>query len=130
MAKFSDRLREAKSKDSYWIEAAKLDFALEFTRLMKEKGVNKAEMANRLNTSPAYITKLLRGDANLTIESMVKAVRALNCDFHTHISHPNASVRWFDVHVSKGIAAESYSDGLSWAKQIKEPNRGRVSAAA
>ncbi|MHB1099533.1 MAG: helix-turn-helix domain-containing protein [Burkholderiales bacterium] len=129
MATFSDRLKEARASDSYWVETAKLDFALEFTRHMKEQGVSKSEMAKRLKTSPAYITKLLRGDANLTIESMVKAARALNCDFHTHIAHRNASVRWVDVHVNENQMSKPNPEGLSWAKYVREPNREHPAAA-
>jgi transcriptional regulator with XRE-family HTH domain len=39
----------------------------------------KAELARRLKTSRAYITKLLQGSANFTLESLVKVARALDC---------------------------------------------------
>lgn len=130
MTAFSAMLKEAKSKDSYWVEAAKLDFALELTRHMKVQVVSKADMAKLLGTSPAYITKLLRGDANLTIESMVKASRVLGCDFHTHIANRNASVKWFEVHINDDQISRLNPEASLWAKFVKEPHRELVTVAA
>lgn len=130
MTAFSAILQDTKSKDAYWVEAAKLDFALEMTRQMKVQSVSRADMAKRLCTSPAYITKLLRGDANLTIESMVKASRVLGCDFHTQIAHRNASVKWFDVHTSTSQVSRANPEALSWAKFVKEHHREPVPVAA
>ncbi|MFZ1547900.1 MAG: helix-turn-helix transcriptional regulator [Candidatus Nitrotoga sp.] len=130
MTAFSAMLREVKSKDSYWVEAAKLDFALELTRHMNVQSVSKADMAKRLGTSPAYITKLLRGDTNLTIESMVKASRALGCDFHTHVAHRNAAVKWFEVYTNESQVSRPNPEALRWAKFVKEPHREPVPVAA
>jgi plasmid maintenance system antidote protein VapI len=123
---FSMMLKDAKSKVAYWVEAAKLDFALELTRHMKEKSVSNAELASRLETSPAYITKLLRGDGNLTIETMVKATRAIDCDFHIHISHRNATVKWLDV-ISNDKANPEAS---RWVQNAKVKHHDSVSIAA
>ncbi|MEW6563306.1 MAG: helix-turn-helix transcriptional regulator [Pseudomonadota bacterium] len=127
MKTFSEMLATAKQDDAYWVEAAKLDFALELTRQMKLQGVNNAELARRLGTSAAYVTKLLRGDGNLTIETMVKAGRTLDCDFHTHLARRNASVRWLDSHDNeKRINPEADR----WVKSTKEPHREPIPVAA
>jgi transcriptional regulator with XRE-family HTH domain len=42
----------------------------------KNAGLSYADLAKKIGTSAAYITKVFRGDANLTIESMVKLSRA------------------------------------------------------
>ena len=39
---------------------------------MQAKGMNRAELASRMGTSKAYITRLLRGDANPTVRSLVR----------------------------------------------------------
>lgn len=67
---------EAQKRDSYWVEKAKLDFAVSLERKRKLSDISYADMAKKLATSAAYISKVFRGDSNLTIESMVKLARA------------------------------------------------------
>ena len=48
---------------------------------MKELGVNKTELAKRMNVSRPYITKVLRGDVNFTFATAARFARALEMDF-------------------------------------------------
>jgi transcriptional regulator with XRE-family HTH domain len=89
--------RDQQAGDEFWIEDAKVEFAVAMERIMKQSGLNKSALAVRLGTSPAYITKVLRGDANLTINSMVKLARAAGGSLHIHIAKEHSEVRWFDV---------------------------------
>ena len=66
----------AKKDDTYWIEKIKLDFAVDLERRRRALGMTSAEFAKELGVSRAYVSKVSRGDANLTIESMVKLARA------------------------------------------------------
>jgi len=94
---FKNLFAEAKKRDSYWVEHAILEFTSELYLLMKSKGVTKSELASLLGTSPAYITKVFRGNANFTIETMVKLTRALGGRFHTHVARDKSTVFWFDL---------------------------------
>jgi transcriptional regulator with XRE-family HTH domain len=71
-----DFAAEARKGDSYWVEAAKLQFSIELDRQRQYAGMQYKAVAQKLGTSQAYITKVFRGDSNLTIESMVKLARA------------------------------------------------------
>lgn len=62
----------------YWIEGTIVGFTEELSRAMAEGDVSRSELARRIGASPAYITKVLRGNANLTLASMVKLSRALD----------------------------------------------------
>jgi len=62
----------------YCAEGLKLDFAEEVGRLMDEKKMSRAELARRLGTSPAYVTKILHWTANLTLVSMSKIALAFD----------------------------------------------------
>lgn len=68
---------ESKGGDSYWVESQKLSFAMALERQRLAQGLSYVELARKLGTSPAYISKVFRGDANLTIDSMVKFARGL-----------------------------------------------------
>jgi len=74
------KLDAAKKTDKYWMGVAKLDFALAIEHQRKRIGKSYADVATAIETSPAYISKVFRGDANLTIESMVKLARSLGCN--------------------------------------------------
>lgn len=69
-------IEEGRKSDNFWIEETKLDFALALEKQLKVSGLNYSALAKKIGTSPAYITKVFRGDSNLTIESMVKLTRA------------------------------------------------------
>ena len=92
------RLRDKRSKnDSFWVESFKIDFVVELTKLLNRRGLSYAKLAQKLEKSPAYISKVFAGDENLTIESMVKLVRALDGKIHFHVSEDGCDVRWFDI---------------------------------
>ncbi|HBA82819.1 MAG TPA: hypothetical protein DCZ95_01875 [Verrucomicrobia bacterium] len=39
---------------------------------MQERGVSRSDLARDLNVSPAYITKVLRGDENFSIQTLAR----------------------------------------------------------
>ncbi len=82
---------------SYWTEDAKIEFAVDVERKMQQLGLQRKDLAERIESSPAYVTKLLRGDANLTIESMAKVAYALGGRLSIHIAHVGSRTKWLDV---------------------------------
>jgi transcriptional regulator with XRE-family HTH domain len=74
---FRDLFERARKRDEYWIARYKLEFTEQLHRLMVQKGETRASLAKKLGKSPAYITKIFRGNVNFTLESMVRLVRAL-----------------------------------------------------
>jgi transcriptional regulator with XRE-family HTH domain len=82
---FKGLFAEARRRNSFWSEKAKIDFAEDLWELMERRGVSRAQLAERIGSSAAYVTKALRGDANFTIESMVKLVRALDGQLTVHV---------------------------------------------
>lgn len=55
--------------------------------------MSRAELARRLGTSQAYVTKILRGSVNFTLETMILLARALNADLTVSISPRSAAGR-------------------------------------
>lgn len=95
---FKSRLNNLKQTHSYKVEVAKLEFVRGISRLLKLKRISNAELAAKIDTSSAYITKALRGESNFTIDSMVKLASAVGANLHIHIADTTASVRWLEVH--------------------------------
>ena len=74
---FYKALEEAKHHSPYYEEKLLLDVADRIIEEMDRSDISRVELAKRLGVSPAYITKILRGHANLTIESLAKIAFAL-----------------------------------------------------
>ena len=62
----------------FQIELVKLNVAETVVTLMESASLGKSELAKKMNVSPAFITKILSGDNNFTLETMVKVGLALN----------------------------------------------------
>jgi DNA-binding Xre family transcriptional regulator len=72
-----DIFLDVQKKPSYWGEAAKSDFALLLYENMLQKNINVSDLSQRVGLTKQYISKVLGGDTNLTIESMAKILFAL-----------------------------------------------------
>jgi transcriptional regulator with XRE-family HTH domain len=69
-------------------------------QLMEQKGITKAELARRMSVSKAFITKVLRGDANLNAKTFIRLVHALEGRAHIKIVSQKAGaspVKWFGL---------------------------------
>lgn len=94
---FSQLLSEAKKRDSYWVARAISTFTEEFHKLAEQGKISRAELARRLGTSPAYITKILRGNVNFTVETMVRLARAVGGRLHLHVGPQGREVMWLEA---------------------------------
>lgn len=126
MNTFKQLLANAKQQDSYWVEKAKLDFSIALNRLFEKAGLSQKQLAEKLGTSPAYITKVFRGDANFTIETMTKLAHAVDGQLHIHIAPKHANTHWFDV-----LQAQENTEkpGVEWQKARKK-HHDRLPVAA
>lgn len=94
----SQAIAKAKETDSYWIESTKHDFAFALEKSRIASGMTYADLARKLGTSPAYVSKIFRGDVNLTIESMVRLARAAGGSLNIHVAaKPVKATAWAGV---------------------------------
>lgn len=71
---------QARESHAYRAEGASIRFTEELVSRMKSCGVTRSALAEKIGTSPAYITKILRGETNFTLDTMVKVADALGCE--------------------------------------------------
>ena len=95
-------IKEAESRDAYWVERAKLDFAVALERRCRASGISNTQLAKKLGTSAAYITKVFRGDTNFTIETMVKLARSAGAALDVKLADESAKSILAPVVVSTG----------------------------
>jgi|HubBroStandDraft_4_1064222.scaffolds.fasta_scaffold975229_1 transcriptional regulator with XRE-family HTH domain len=82
---FDEFFEQAEKRPEYWIEGAKLEFTREVLAEMRSSGVSKGELASRLGVQPGMVTRLLSGNNNFELATMVRIARALNCQFRCHL---------------------------------------------
>lgn len=71
----------AESNDpDYLYEGLVLDFTEAVVAEMIRKNIKRVELAERLGTSRAWVTKLLDGQENMTLKTMVRVASALDMD--------------------------------------------------
>jgi DNA-binding transcriptional regulator YdaS (Cro superfamily) len=90
-------LREARRHDDYWVQWIVSDFTEELCRRMDVLGISRKALADRIQKSPPYVTKVLRGDQNLTAKSMARLARAVQSVVRVHLAPAEAYTVWLDV---------------------------------
>jgi transcriptional regulator with XRE-family HTH domain len=76
------KAQAARQTPAYHAEGASIRFTEELIVRMKSRGLTRTALAEKLGTSPAYITKILRGDTNFTLESIARIAQALDCEIN------------------------------------------------
>lgn len=76
------KAQAARQTTAYHAEGASIRFTEELIARMKSRGTTRTALAEKMGTSPAYITKILRGDTNFTLESMARIAQALDCEIN------------------------------------------------
>lgn len=115
-----DALRDT---PAYRAEKLALELTEEIHARMETQGVGKSELARLLGTSPAYVTKVLRGTNNFTLESLVKLAAALDSSVSVHFSPNGTSGVWLDVVANRQqtLATGSKSTGITTTEETDEP---------
>lgn len=90
---FRELFEAAERRPEYWEEGAILDFTEALHAAMEEQGVSRAELARRLGTSQAYVTRVLSGHANFTLKTMSKLAFALGMQLDVGLSPQGRSAR-------------------------------------
>jgi transcriptional regulator with XRE-family HTH domain len=97
MQNFKGLLKAAKAKWQFKAEEHKLNIASSFYEYMKKMNWSNADLARELGTSRAYITKIMRGDQNLSIDKITEIADALGADMHFHLTDKGATGQWLAV---------------------------------
>ena len=74
---YKERIDELENTIEYKIESVAFDISVQIYKQMKKLGINKKELAEKLGVSRSYITQLLKGKSNMTIETLIKVAKAL-----------------------------------------------------
>ena len=67
-------------------------FLRQILRRMKQLGLNQSALAQRMNVSRPYISKVLRSDVNISFATAAKLAKALEMDFFPELRATSPSV--------------------------------------
>ena len=95
-SEYRRQLKELEASDSYWANGVAEQFVAELERVMNVRGISKAELAKLAGVSAPYITRVMSGNANLSMQSMAKLAKALGSVVHVHVAPRGIAVDWVE----------------------------------
>jgi len=119
---FQEKLEKFKDDIEFLTEKVILDFTEQVIAYMKQNGINRAELAKRLGVSKAFITKLLNGNPNLTIKTMVSLAKTLDCDINIEFAPEGFEVRRFYISPAKAFNASEFTEDVAFQQVEEETN--------
>jgi hypothetical protein len=76
-------------------------FVRDIDRRMIAQEITRVALADKIGTSPAYVTKALRGDVNFTLESMTKLALAVGGRLNVEVVDRRTDDAWDTVHLQR-----------------------------
>ena len=65
--------------NEYWLKYSRI-ITLQIMRAMDEQSVTQVELAKRMGCTQQYVSNLLKGSSNMTLETIARLENALNID--------------------------------------------------
>ena len=87
------RFEEWKDDPDYIYEGLVLDFTEQVVAKMIATDTRRSQLAERLGTSRAYVTKLLDGQENMTLKTIVRVANALDLKVDLKLRPQDAAPR-------------------------------------
>ena len=88
-----EKINAARDTFDYRLEKILLQLGEDICLLMEQQGLSRTQLAERMGVSPAYITKILSGNPNLTIKSLLKLADAMGKELMLQFSPRAAQKR-------------------------------------
>lgn len=107
---FEEKIEKFKDDPEFIAEGVILAFTEKIVAIMKEQDINRTELARRLGVSKAFITKLLNGNPNLTIKSMVSIAKILGCDLNIDLYPEGFEIKKFYATPTKKFDIKEFTE--------------------
>lgn len=124
---FNSLVNKYKDNAVFTEEAAIFEFTENIVLHMEQLRMNRAQLAKRLNTSKAYITKILNGNANFTIKSMAAIAHALGCELTIGLRPKESASLSLNPH-SQSLAAGAVVYLPSFKRNASQGKIGHITA--
>lgn len=98
-----DRFRKT---PEFELEGMLLSVNEQICKTMDDRGLSKSDLANLLNNSPAWVTKLLSGDQNLTLKTLATIACVLDLTVEINLLERRTGVHTERIDYSGARGAE------------------------
>jgi len=71
-----------------------LMFVEEILKLMKQQGMKRKELAQKMGVGPSRVTAMLNGSSNFKLETLIRAAHALGATYHQTVCPPQMKCKW------------------------------------
>jgi len=113
---FATMFAEAETRDEFHVAGLKIEIAEQICRMMEKRNITQSDLARKLGKNRAYISKILKGTTNFTIETLVLIGRKLEAEWDfqlTDVERPKRQVYVMECgnykpQSSKLLAANDY----------------------
>ncbi|WP_299437675.1 helix-turn-helix transcriptional regulator [uncultured Rhodospira sp.] len=95
----------AKDSPSYQAARLSLDFTESLATRMDALRMTRADLARAIGKSPAYVSKILNGDTNFTLETMAALALAVDGEINLRLCGRDDRVMWV-AHSKAGNAGQ------------------------
>jgi len=82
---FSEIYDQVKNTFEFKLKALELGITEKILSVMQQKKITRADLAIKLGTSKAAVSKLLNDGSNITLKRLLKISQALDCDVNVQI---------------------------------------------
>jgi len=104
---FTDYLETVKDDIDFITEEKIIDITECIVSRMEELGLNRTALAEKMNVSKAYVTKLLRGNINFTLKTIIAVAQVLESDIQFDFIPKGQKRRLFYLYENAGINAKT-----------------------
>ena len=128
---FLEKIKKYESDPDYILYSLIFEINEEICKALERNNLNYKQFAEKLNVKPAYISKLLNGQPNLSIKSLVKIALALNLKIRQPFYKGLADeifVSCQDIRI--GRVSPDYRNVSYSGHRIEVPNEGNPALAA
>jgi len=87
---FKNEFEEAKDSVEFKLEHTEILLTEKILERMTECGISRSDLAKKMKTSKAYISKLFNNGSNMTLKSMLALAEAVGCSLSIDLL-PNAT---------------------------------------
>ncbi|VBB13110.1 helix-turn-helix domain-containing protein [Burkholderia stabilis] len=111
--RYKQAMERAKESPAFWTESALLNVARHILARMKELGINQASLAEKMGKKTPYISRLLSGRHNVTVETLSTAAHALGMKI---------DIRLEPIHEAKKSESMTFTipvGGVTQAKPVR-----------
>jgi transcriptional regulator with XRE-family HTH domain len=119
--RFEKLLEKYENDPEYIAEGLLIDITEQIVDLVERAQLNRTQLAQKLNCSNAYVTKLLNGSENLTVKKLVQIAQALDCSIDLAFIPSRYELRRYFTYAPKRLVVEAFQEEVKLPDTYETP---------